>query len=94
MLLYVYNNITGGKRMERLDKNTSLNRFLERLDKNKFSITITDATKEKLKRICLDKGIDKTAAISLSIDRLYKDVYEPPQQPLFVYREYVGGEPE
>jgi len=80
--------------MEQLDKKTSSSKFLEQLDKNKFSITLSDATKEKLKKLCLDKGLGKTATISLGIDRLYKDEYEPPQQPVFVYREYWGGEPE
>ena len=41
----------------------------------KISIALAESTMEKLDRYCADKGIKRPSAISIAIDKLWKEEY-------------------
>lgn len=41
----------------------------------RINIALTESTMEKLDRYCKDKGIKRPSAISIAIDKLWKEEY-------------------
>lgn len=44
-------------------------------DTKRLQATVKAGTMERLERICEDKGISKSAALALAIDKLWKEEY-------------------
>lgn len=42
-------------------------------DSTKIQITLSETIMQKLKKMCEDKGVKRSAIIALAIDKLYKE---------------------
>lgn len=48
-------------------------------ESKRLQVTVSESTLERLLRICDDKGLSRSAGVSLAIDKLWKEEYADKQ---------------